>query len=243
MAYNESRVTVCGNVASAVTRSTVGTGFSRAKFRLFTAERVWDAEQRTWEDGARMFLSVSCWRMLADNAHASLNKGDPVVVTGRLTIKEVEYEGAVRPLVEIEATAIGHNLALCTAVPTRTRHTPDAVEARAAPEIAAPRKADDLPLIVMGEVDRPAADPVPAARSNADRAAAARSNADRVPAARSKVDHAAAARPNADRAVAARSKVDRAAADRPNADRVPAARSKVDRAAADRPREVAEVPF
>lgn len=184
MAYNESRVTVCGNVASAVTRSTVGTGFSRAKFRLFTAERVWDATQRTWEDGARMFLSVSCWRMLADNAHASLNKGDPVVVTGRLTIKEVEYEGAVRPLVEIEATAIGHNLALCTAVPTRTRFTPDAVEARAAPEITAPRKADELPLIVMGEVDRPKPDHATADRPNPDHA-----NPDRP-----KPDHAAADR-------------------------------------------------
>ncbi|MEU4444047.1 single-stranded DNA-binding protein [Actinosynnema sp. NPDC050801] len=155
MAFNESRVTICGNVASPISHSTVGTGFSRAKFRLFTAERVWDREQHTWEDGARMFLSVSCWRMLADNARASLNKGDPVVVTGRLTIKEKEYEGTVRPVVEIEATAIGPNLALCTATPTRTRLTPDSVEARAAPEIAAPRKEDELPLVLAGEAERP----------------------------------------------------------------------------------------
>lgn len=143
MAYNETKVTICGNVASPVAHTKVGTGFSRAKFRLFIAERVWDQEQRTWEDGARMFLSVSCWRMLADNAQASLTKGDPVVVTGRLTIREVEYEGKTRPVVEIEATAIGPNLALCTATPTRTRVAADAVEARAAPEIAAPRKPED----------------------------------------------------------------------------------------------------
>src|SRR5687767_9721454 len=92
MAYNETRVTICGNVASAVSHTKVGTGFSRAKFRLYSAERVWDSEQRTWEDGARMFLTVSCWRMLADNAHMSLNKGDPVVVSGRMTIRDVEYE-------------------------------------------------------------------------------------------------------------------------------------------------------
>ncbi len=155
MAYNESRVTICGNVASPVSHAKVGTGFSQAKFRLFTAERVWDAKQRAWEDGARMFLSVSCWRMLADNALASLNKGDPVVVTGRLTIKDVEYEGTSRQVVEVEATAIGPNLAMCTASPVRTRVAPDAVEARAAPEIVAPRKAEELPLVFAGEAERP----------------------------------------------------------------------------------------
>ncbi|NUT49585.1 MAG: single-stranded DNA-binding protein [Saccharothrix sp.] len=155
MAYNESRVTICGNVASPVSHSTVGTGFSRAKFRLFTAERVWDQEQRTWEDGARMFVSVSCWRMLADNAQTSLNKGDPVVVTGRLTIKEKELDGVVRPFVEIEATAIGPNLALCTATPQRTKYVADAVEARAAPELTAPRKAAELPLMLPVEAERP----------------------------------------------------------------------------------------
>ncbi|MEU4739754.1 single-stranded DNA-binding protein [Actinosynnema sp. NPDC023658] len=155
MAYNETRVTICGTVASPVTHTTVGTGFSRTKFRLFTAERVWDQGQRTWEDGGRMFLSVSCWRMLADNAMASLNKGDPVVVTGRLTIKDVEFEGVVRPFVEVEATAIGPNLALCTALPVRTKSVADAVEARAAPEIVAPRKPEELPLVLPAEGERP----------------------------------------------------------------------------------------
>jgi single-strand DNA-binding protein len=155
MAYNETRVTICGNVASAVSHTKVGTGFSRAKFRLYSAERVWDSEQRTWEDGARMFLTVSCWRMLADNAHMSLNKGDPVVVSGRMTIRDVEYEGKVRQVVEVEATAIGPNLAMCTATPVRTRLAPDAIEARAAPEIAPARKPDELPLALTGEAERP----------------------------------------------------------------------------------------
>ncbi|MFD1145699.1 single-stranded DNA-binding protein [Saccharothrix hoggarensis] len=173
MAYNETRVTLCGNVASKVTHTKVGAGFSRAGFRLFTTERVWDKEQRTWSDGAKMLLSVTCWRMLADNANASLNKGDPIVVTGRLLIKDVEYEGSVRQVVEVEATAIGPNLALCTATPVRTRLVPDAVEARAAPdqappeppapgptapdfvapEIVAPRRGDDPPP--TAPTDRP----------------------------------------------------------------------------------------
>ncbi|XVS65743.1 single-stranded DNA-binding protein [Actinosynnema sp. CA-299493] len=155
MAFNETRITICGTVASPVAHTKVGTGFSRAKFRLFSAERVWDPEDRSWSDGARLFLTVSCWRMLADNSLASLAKGDPVVVTGRLTIREVEFEGKRQPVVELEATAIGPNLALCTAAPTRTRFAADAVEARAAPEIAAPRKPEELPLVLTDESEHP----------------------------------------------------------------------------------------
>lgn len=157
MAYNETRVTICGTVASTVAHSTVGTGYSKAVFRLFTAERVWDGERRTWGDGAKMFLSVSCWRMLADNVNASLTKGDPVVVTGRLLLKDVEYEGKVRQVVEVEAAAVGPNLALSTASPTRTRPLPEVAEARAAPEapeVVAPRREGELPLVRTAEAER-----------------------------------------------------------------------------------------
>ncbi|MGM1057891.1 single-stranded DNA-binding protein [Saccharothrix sp. Mg75] len=134
MAYNETRVTICGTVASTVTRTKVGTGCSKTVFRLFTTERRWQGEERAWVDGDQMFLSVTCWRALADNVHASLTRGDPVVVSGRMTIKELEYEGALRQVLDVEAGAVGPNLALCTAVVTRTRRTPEVVEARAAPE-------------------------------------------------------------------------------------------------------------
>lgn len=146
MAYNESRVTICGNLASRVTHTTVGTGQSKAKFRLFTAERRWDRETDTWIDGDTMFLSVVCWRKLADNVHASLNKGDPVVVTGRVTLKDLEDNGFAHQHVEVEATAVGPNLALCTATATRVR---------AAPEVVAPRKEDELPLVLPVEAEVP----------------------------------------------------------------------------------------
>ncbi|MBY8849457.1 single-stranded DNA-binding protein [Saccharothrix longispora] len=141
MAYNESRVTVCGNVASGIAHSKVRTGCSRASFRLFTAERRWDGEQRAWVDGDQMFLSVTCWRALADNVHASLDKGDPVVVSGRMTIKEVEWEGTPRQVLDIEATSVGPNLALCTSITTRPRRTPEVAGARAAPEPERPEPA------------------------------------------------------------------------------------------------------
>ncbi|MFT7837560.1 single-stranded DNA-binding protein [Saccharothrix sp. BKS2] len=155
MAYNETRVTVCGNVASKVTRHEVGTGFSRVNFRLFTTERRWDQEQRGWADGSQMFLSVNCWRALADNAYNSLNRGDPVVVTGRMSIKELRDDGKIRQLVEIEATAIGPNLALCTARAVRMRATPGEALADQ-PTSAAPAAAVAVPAAALAAAPTPA---------------------------------------------------------------------------------------
>ncbi|QTR05006.1 single-stranded DNA-binding protein, partial [Saccharothrix algeriensis] len=138
MAYNETRVTLSGVVASQVTRTTTGTGDSRAKFRLLTTERRFDPERQTWVNGAHMFLSVTCWRSLADNVYGSLGKNDPVVVHGRMTIKELPDGPGVRQFVDIDAQVVGPNLAQCTAVVTRVRKDGDAFTAppRAAPGVA-----------------------------------------------------------------------------------------------------------
>ncbi|MBB5957657.1 single-strand DNA-binding protein [Saccharothrix tamanrassetensis] len=126
MAYNETRITLSGIVASPVTRTTVGTGDSRAKFRMLTTERRFDPDRQVWVSGAHMFLSVTCWRALADNVHLSLTKNDPIVVHGKMTIKELTEGEGVRQFVDVEAQAVGPNLASCTAVVTRLRKDGDA---------------------------------------------------------------------------------------------------------------------
>jgi single-strand DNA-binding protein len=146
MSYNETRVTVAGIVASQVTHTTVGTGYSRVKFRMHSRERRFDRDQEAWVDGSEMFISVSCWRALADNVQASLGKGDPVLVTGKLTIKELPEGEHARQFVDIEATAVGPNLVACTARPIRTRRDGEG------PTIVAPRKEGEIPLpAVEGE--------------------------------------------------------------------------------------------
>lgn len=168
MAYNETRMTVCGNVASRVIHHKVGSGVSRVNFRLFTTERRWDPDLRAWGDGNQMFLSVNCWRALADNAYASLNRGDPVVVTGRMMIKELKGDTGTRQWVEIEATAIGPNLALCTAEPVRQRAAPEAALADVAlvPEVSWAPEVSRVPEAaqaadVAAPPDQVPANPVP----------------------------------------------------------------------------------
>ncbi|RKT53032.1 single-stranded DNA-binding protein [Saccharothrix australiensis] len=126
MAYNETRITLTGIVASQVTCTTVGTGDVRAKFRLLSTERRFDPERQAWVSGAHMFLSVTCWRSLAENVHLSLSKNDPVVVHGKMTIKELPDGDSTRQFVDIDAHAVGPNLATCTAAVTRVRRDGDA---------------------------------------------------------------------------------------------------------------------
>jgi single-strand DNA-binding protein len=53
---------------------------------------------------------VSCWRTLADHVVASVHKGDPVVVAGRLRVREWTDGDRQGTHVDIEARSVGHDL-------------------------------------------------------------------------------------------------------------------------------------
>jgi single-strand DNA-binding protein len=121
---NETSVTVVGNLVDDPRLRSTDAGVVVASFRVASTSRRYDRESRRWVDSASLFLSVSCWRTLAGNAVASLRKGDPVVVTGRLSTRTWEKDGQVRSSCELEAVAVGPDLARGTAV---FRRSPRAV--------------------------------------------------------------------------------------------------------------------
>jgi single-strand DNA-binding protein len=119
---NETMVTVTGNVAGEVISRRVGIEeHLLVTFRVASSERRWDKASESWVDGDRFTASVNCWRRLAQGAQSSLVKGDPVVVTGRLSVREYETEGGRRYMTEIAATAVGPDLSRCTAEVRRRR--------------------------------------------------------------------------------------------------------------------------
>jgi single-strand DNA-binding protein len=120
-------VTVTGNVASDVIAKRVGANQEHllVTFRVASSERRYDKATDSWVDGDRFTASVNCWRRLAEGARL-LIKGDPVVVTGRLSVREFEVEGVRRYMTEISATAVGPDLSRCAATVTPWR--PAAVE-------------------------------------------------------------------------------------------------------------------
>jgi single-strand DNA-binding protein len=118
----ETPVTVVGTLVSDMRPRRVGPdGTLVLNFRVACNERRFDKASESWVDGESLYLSVSCWRRLAENA-ASLVKGDPLIVRGKLRTREWATEqGERRSVVELEATAIGPDLARCAATVRKQR--------------------------------------------------------------------------------------------------------------------------
>ncbi|MER7753112.1 single-stranded DNA-binding protein [Kitasatospora sp. NPDC097643] len=107
---NETQVTVMGNVASEVSYGETGSGVPMANFRLGCTERRYDRQRECWIDGETQWLTVTAWRALAVNLIGSLAKGDPVLVSGRLRVREWGEGEQRRTRVEIDARSVGHDL-------------------------------------------------------------------------------------------------------------------------------------
>jgi single-strand DNA-binding protein len=108
---SSTTVTMVGNLASEPDIRTVGPGVQVANFRLAASDRRFDQETGQWVDTNAVFLKVSCWRTMAHNVIASLRKGDPVVVFGRLQSYSYVRDDQQRTSFELDAYAIGPNLA------------------------------------------------------------------------------------------------------------------------------------
>ncbi len=118
---NETMTTVVGNVITEVKQRRIADGTRVASFRMASNERRFDKETQLWVNGDSLFVTVTCWRKLALGVTASLMKGDPVVVTGRLFTRGYEVEGQKRSVTELEAAAVGPDLARCIADVSRAR--------------------------------------------------------------------------------------------------------------------------
>ena len=87
---NDTWVTLQGWVGGEVSRRDAG-GVAVATFRLGTTPRY--VKDGAWVDAPTSWHTVSAWRALADNVAASVHKGDPVVVHGRLRVEAWQREG------------------------------------------------------------------------------------------------------------------------------------------------------
>ncbi|MER5780349.1 single-stranded DNA-binding protein [Streptomyces mobaraensis] len=108
---NETLVTVVGNVATQPDFREAANGAALARFRLAATVRRWDRGREEWADAYTSFYSVWAWRSLANNVVASVTIGEPVVVQGKLRINTQERDGRRWTSADIDAVAIGHDLA------------------------------------------------------------------------------------------------------------------------------------
>jgi single-strand DNA-binding protein len=137
----ETTMTMVGRLATAVTRVDFKDGGVKATFRLASTERRFDRGSQQWVDGSRLFLTVVCWRALAEHVLAALGVGDPVIVQGKLREREYEKDGRVHSVIEIDAATVGPDLARCSAAVARRSGQPAAVAPR--PDGEAGTSSDD----------------------------------------------------------------------------------------------------
>lgn len=80
-------------------------------FRMVASERRYDSMTQSWIDVHSSWVSVCCFRGVARNVAESVQKGDRLIVHGKVKVKEyITDDGQRRTVVDIEGTSIGHDL-------------------------------------------------------------------------------------------------------------------------------------
>jgi len=107
-------ITVRGVVGTDVEAKLTNGGTQAANFRLASSERRLEKDQ--WVDKSTNWYRVEAYRYLAQNIAHSLKKGDRVIVTGKLRLRQwVREDGHQVTSPEIDAESIGHDLKWGTA--------------------------------------------------------------------------------------------------------------------------------
>ena len=103
-------ITIHGNLTEDPTLRFTKNDKPVASIRVATSERR-RTESGEWVDGDSLFINVTCWNQTATNVASSLNKGDSVVVVGKLKQRDyTDKEGQSRTVYEVEADQVGAEL-------------------------------------------------------------------------------------------------------------------------------------
>jgi len=116
---NDLTITVTGWVATEPRHVVGPTGTRLTSFRLASTSRYFDRDKGEWADGNTEWFTVRTFRNAAITVMNSVDKGQPVVVQGRLRTHQWDAEAGPRTDLVIDATTVGHDLTKGVAVFTR----------------------------------------------------------------------------------------------------------------------------
>lgn len=103
-------IAVTGLVATTPRHIVTSEGLAITSFRLASNQRRYDRNKGAWVDADTNWYTVTSFRQLAVNTAESIHKGDRIVVSGQLKIRDWESGDRSGTTVEIEAHAVGHDL-------------------------------------------------------------------------------------------------------------------------------------
>jgi len=113
-------ISLQGLVATTPRTVTTKDGFPLTSFRLVSAARRFNREIAQWEDSNTNWYTIIGFRRIAENMASSLEKGQRVVLQGRLRVKDWDNGEKTGTTVEVEVLGIGHDLSWGTSVFERT---------------------------------------------------------------------------------------------------------------------------
>lgn len=108
------QIAVCGLVATSPRSVLTKEGVPVTSFRLASTQRRFNRESGSWIDAETNWFTVSSFRQLATNAEVSIQKGDRVLVQGRIRVRDWDNGERTGTSVEIEAESLGHDLTFGT---------------------------------------------------------------------------------------------------------------------------------
>lgn len=149
-----TQITIVGNLTDAPELRFTAQGKAVANFTVAVSERVKDGTE--WKDGPSSFYRCSLWDTQAENMTESLNKGDRVIVIGKLAQRSFETNaGEKRSVFEVTAHDVGPSLKWATAKVAKTAGKPSGFKS----EPRKPQPAADDPWgsapAINGDMDTP----------------------------------------------------------------------------------------
>jgi len=116
----ETIITVVGNLTDDPELKFTPSGAAVANFTVASTPRTFDRQTNEWKDGDALFLRCAAWRNLAENVAESLTKGQRVIVTGALRVRQYErQDGSKGTSVEMNVEEVGPSLKFATAKVTK----------------------------------------------------------------------------------------------------------------------------
>src|SRR5690349_17117253 len=116
----ETIITVVGNLTDDPELKFTPSGAAVANFTVASTPRTFDKQTNEWKDGDALFLRCAAWRQLAENVAESLQKGQRVIVTGALRVRQYErQDGTKGTSVEMNVDEVGPSLRFATAKVTK----------------------------------------------------------------------------------------------------------------------------
>ena len=116
----ESTMILTGYVGHNLEMRQTKTGVATVEFRVGNTPRY--RTDNGWIDGTTTWMSVVCYRVLAEHVARSLSKGDPVIVCGKLRTQSwKDMQGVKHEKLVIEAGSIGHDLSRGVSAFARSR--------------------------------------------------------------------------------------------------------------------------